>query len=223
MFRIYTLSVFLIRANFLFQVAAQNCRKRKQRYLEVLVEQLSRLKEQRHAAERQHILLLREQQRWQLRLRAITHRVAAHTAPPSILQLANQDRASVLKSLKPPNQESSPLSCHQRANREQLLVCASNKPANRDQKLDSGEQALELKSQQAQTSFSVRKGVIIKQEPLENPHEQGPSNPQPIGNSLLPREQLGERNHKVQQLAESSFLQFLQSRAGSSCLRAKNS
>jgi hypothetical protein len=197
------------------------------------VEQLSRLKEQRHAAERQHILLLREQQRWHLRLRAITQRVAAHTAP-SILQLANQDRASVLKSLRQPNQES-PLSYttnQQRANQEQLLVCASNIPTNRDQKLDSGEQALELKSQQAQTSFSVRKGVIIKQEPFENPHEQGPSNPQPTGNSLecvanakhlLPREQLGERNQKVQQLAESSFLQFLQSRTGSSCLRAKNS
>ena len=182
------------------------------------MEQLSRLKEQRHAAERQHILLLREQQRWHLRLRAVTQRVAAHTAP-SILQLANQDRASVLKSLRPPNQES-PLSCQQRANQEQLLVCASNKPANRDQKLDSGEQALELKSQ---TSFSVRKGVIIKQEPFENPHEQGPSYPQPTGNSLMFREQLGNRNQKVQQLAESSFLQFLQSRAGSSCLRAKNS
>jgi hypothetical protein len=106
-------------------------------------------------------------------------------------------------------------------------VCASNKPANRDQKMQSGDQALELKSQQSQTSFSVRKGVIIKQEPFENPYEQGPSNPQPTGNSLakhlLPREQLGNRNHKVQQLAESSFLQFLQSRAGSSCLRAKNS
>jgi hypothetical protein len=195
------------------------------------VEQLSRLKEQRHAAERQHILLLREQQRWHLRLRAITQRVAAQTAP-SILQLANQDRASVLKSLKPPNQES-PLSCQQRANQEQLLICANNKPANRDQQLESGEKSLELMSQQAQTSVSVRKGVIIKQEPFENPHEQGPSNAQPTGNNslecvahakhLLPREQLGERNHKVQQLAESSFLKFLQSRAGSSCLRAKNS
>jgi len=131
------------------QVAAQNCRKRKQRYLEVLVEQLSSLKKKRGVAEQQHILLLREQQLWLLRLEVISRRLAAQIAPstgrladpegvlfPESHLATDRDRTFVFKAQPPAEVEKTLVfEAQTPANEERALVFKPQPPANEERAL----------------------------------------------------------------------------------------
>lgn len=162
------------------KVAAQNCRKRKQRYLEILVEQVRRLKEHRQAVDLQRQLLLQQQQLWQMRLHNISQRLASQG---QTLILNNQPpltfQGPTVDILEPANQ------------REELVLFRSQPLANQGQACIAKSQRLVSQGQTSVHNNGQQREeggteVAIKQEPtVEHQSNDIDNQPETLNNQLL--------------------------------------